>query len=362
VENRDCRPGRRAALLLALLLALPGADTCEPREPPARPHPCWREPPGGPLIGFGDGLPMVFWNDPSVRRDGDRYRMWLSGGDLRQDPDALAVAIYEATSPDGVAWTLDPEPRLRPAGGRAWDSLRTETPEVLRVGDTYHLYYSGCTGTCETGVYAIGHATSSDGVHFRRDPANPVIRGHDDTSRWGHSTAAEPAAVVRPSDGRILLYFVGIRSHADTGRTEFGILAAVSDDGSRFRVVVDEDGEPLPVVRLAAEDPPEWAGVSHPGTFADPSGRIHLFHSVVTHASPFRTVRIDHRVSDDGLAFREVERGVVVRRRWHDHMVHAPSPLLEGGGLRLYFAGFIDLSRPRFRAGIGLAVRRPECP
>ncbi len=58
-----------------------------------------------------------------------------------------------------------------------WDATIRERGWILRVGDTYHLWYTGYDGTRE-GLKTLGYATSNDGLRWQRHPHNPVYREH----------------------------------------------------------------------------------------------------------------------------------------------------------------------------------------
>src|SRR5687767_7318954 len=52
-----------------------------------------------PVINFGHTIPRAVWNDPCVIKEGNTYRMWLSGGGTDGK-----VRIFEARSNDGEEW------------------------------------------------------------------------------------------------------------------------------------------------------------------------------------------------------------------------------------------------------------------
>ncbi|ROR32067.1 hypothetical protein [Inmirania thermothiophila] len=337
---------------------------------PLPPTSCCTESGLNPVIGFGTLFPRAFWNDPSVRREDGQYRMWLTAGDPLSSP--IRVAVYEATSPDGLAWTIDPVEQFSPTGKPGdFDELRTETPEVVLHAGTYHLYYSGCTqddtNGCENGVYAIGHATSTDGEHWVRDPANPVVTAQTDPGKWGFFTAAEPGVIYHPGRGEFLLYHVGIRIDAD-GKPEAAILLARSPDGSSFTHVTDAAGDRRAVVRLGSGYPATFGGVTQPDPVLDGAGRVHLFYTVVSDFDSFSTHSLVHAVSDDGVDFTEVERDILPAGRgdWKEASGgRAASVLLENGRFLLWFQGNRALStigQPDFRAGIGFATSPVDCP
>ncbi len=328
------------------------------------PRDCWRETAGNPIIAFGRVFANAFWNDPTVLAVPGGFRMWLSAGDLYASP--IRVAVYEARSEDGLTWDIDPVPRLAPTGEpRDFDGLRVETPEVVQAEGRFHLYYSGCSARCEEGVYAIGHAISFDGVTWTRDPANPVLAPQPDPGRWGAYTAVEPGVLYEPSSRRYLLYHVGARTDPATARTELAILLATSPDGSTFTPLLDRHGERVPVLRLPDGYPDTYAGVTQPDPFLGADGRIHLFYTVVATLEPFTTHAMAHAVSRDGIHFVEIEREILPRGRqdWkHASGGRAPSVLETPAGLRLWFQGNSDLTRPGFQAGIGHARRAAQCP
>lgn len=76
-----------------------------------------------------------------------------------------------------VAWTPMPgNPVFQGAGGDAWDRKIRERGFILAEGGAYHLWYTGYNDD-RSPTRLLGHATSPDGLHWSRDPANPVFRG-----------------------------------------------------------------------------------------------------------------------------------------------------------------------------------------
>ncbi len=58
-----------------------------------------------------------------------------------------------------------------------WDAKIRERGWILRDGNRWHLWYTGYDGTRE-GKRMLGHATSSDGISWTRDPKNPLYSDH----------------------------------------------------------------------------------------------------------------------------------------------------------------------------------------
>jgi len=102
-------------------------------------------------------------------------------------------------------WVDDPtDPVIGSPDPGAWDQDRYPLA-VIVVDGTYHLYFNGQDeDTSFPHGYDIGHATSSDGVSWEMDPANPVLtRGAegewDEDSLWG-------AGVIHDASGFRLWY------------------------------------------------------------------------------------------------------------------------------------------------------------
>jgi sucrose-6-phosphate hydrolase SacC (GH32 family) len=98
-----------------------------------------------------------------------------------------------------IAWQPIPEnPVFTGTGRDTWDRKIRERGYIL-VGDdgTYHLWYTGYAVDRPT-TMSLGHATSRDGVHWTRDPANPIF-----TASW-----VEDMCVVR-HDGTYFMFAEG---------------------------------------------------------------------------------------------------------------------------------------------------------
>lgn len=106
----------------------------------------------------------------SVMRDGSLYRMYYSGG------GGGFSSIGLATSADGLTW-VDQGAVLSKGAGGAWDDDAVWCPIVWKEDSTYHMMYTASDGS----LTKIGHAASSDGASWTKDPANPVFDG---TGTW----------------------------------------------------------------------------------------------------------------------------------------------------------------------------------
>jgi hypothetical protein len=68
-------------------------------------------------------------------------------------------------------------PVFRSEGPGHWDAKIRERGWILCEGNTYHLWFTGYDGTRE-GIKLLGHATSTDGLHWIRSSKNPLVRDH----------------------------------------------------------------------------------------------------------------------------------------------------------------------------------------
>ncbi|GIK38243.1 MAG: hypothetical protein BroJett011_20760 [Chloroflexota bacterium] len=129
----------------------------------------WTKHPGNPILSPGQSWEGSRVIAPSVISDtgAGLYKMWYTGID-----SSGVSRIGYATSPDGVNWTkYSGNPVLNPGAGGSWEDEDVRSPAVLKVNSVYHMWYAGDDGT----TIRIGHATSSDGLNWTKDPANPVL-------------------------------------------------------------------------------------------------------------------------------------------------------------------------------------------
>jgi predicted GH43/DUF377 family glycosyl hydrolase len=180
---------------------------------------------------------VAIWNDPSVLKEGLVYSMWASLG-----AEARGVAIYKLASLNGRTWAVanNGNPVLDPGnqdnGDPDWFGV--ETPAVIKVGGTYHMYYSFLNnGTFP--FYSMAHATSTDGVTWRRHGELTTLTsmiGQPEGNRWGWLTRAEPGVVYL--NNAFYLYYAEARCHAPDCSgvvpSMRGIALAASSDGHHF--------------------------------------------------------------------------------------------------------------------------------
>jgi hypothetical protein len=347
---------RTGALATACLLTVAACGS--PQPPAGASLPAWKEHPGNPILSMAQQVKNMVWNDPSVLKEGPTYRMWLSGGDP-SDMSRIVVQAYHATSADGLTWKVGPQPIVRPGPPGSWDDLRIETPSVVKVGNTYHMYYSGMNaqGAKET-KGSVGHATSADGIHWTKDPANPVIVAQPDRNKWGFYGAGEPAAVYDARTGTIYVYYLGMRISSDGKENgNIGVLLATSKDGSRFSHHVDAKGERKPVLERKVDAfKGAWYGYFTPSALITGDGIFHLFAATLG-PKVAKYDSVVHAESRNGTDFRVVEAPIFVHGRgdWKDEQVQSPTVIEDGGQLKMWFAG--ETRKGGYKYSIGYATR-----
>ena len=146
---------------------------------------------------------------PTVLRGPDGlWRLYYSGAGTKQGVGLL-------TSRDGEHWIPHAgNPVLEPQPG-AWDEQILEQA-VAYLSGRYWLWYSGYRNPlAPTTSIAIGVATSQDGIHWTKHPANPVIKPGP-SGAWNDLSVLAPD-VIEETDGSLLMAAYG-SSHKDIGR------------------------------------------------------------------------------------------------------------------------------------------------
>jgi beta-xylosidase len=133
-----------------------------------------------PAMMFADDsrLGRPYAKDPSVVRFGDSYWMYYSIPPKRSGgPWGIGIA----KSADLGNWTRAGE--MEPVQPIERDGICA--PGARVIGGKVHLFYQNYTASPKD---AICHAVSTDGIHFDRDPSNPVFRP---TGNWNNGRAID---------------------------------------------------------------------------------------------------------------------------------------------------------------------------
>ncbi|MCG8383801.1 MAG: hypothetical protein MJA28_16545 [Gammaproteobacteria bacterium] len=319
---------------------------------------CFIEHPENPIITSGDfsaelSLTQSTWNDPHVIKEGNTYYMYASSDDhFNHD-----IKIYRLSSMDGIQWQPDPaHPVLGKSPGE-WDSQSTETPAVIKLADTYHMFWTGYADYTNVTDFKIGHATSLDGVTWVKDEnflIGPSAPHADPNFEFDQYVVAEPAPVV--FNGMIYLYFSALGINAELGKTQQVIGVITSSDGIHWTapqpaIIPDQSLYPR-------ESPEYYKGYSTPHALVLDQ-QIHLFFDVIrTNEADtlFSQQKIHHAVSANGInGWQQDEKAIIDYRdaAWTEDEVRSPAAYLEGDQLLLWYAGH---SLSPVSLGIGLAT------
>lgn len=126
-----------------------------------------------PIVSYTETFEGTALGDPVVIEEETELRMYYSG--FRMDNiNAIGLATSPKTYPP-TTWTKQGivfEPNPIPG---QWDSGWVRMGNIVKVGLTYYLYYEATPDFGETGTMQIGLATSTDGLTFIRNAANPIL-------------------------------------------------------------------------------------------------------------------------------------------------------------------------------------------
>ncbi|MFK8049341.1 MAG: hypothetical protein AB8B81_13020 [Halioglobus sp.] len=299
------------------------------------------------VIKVGDGFKKMYWGDPTVLKEGDTFRMWFTGGNFK---GLNHVRVYTATSKDGIKWKINTKPVLSEGESGSWDDERTETPSVIKVGKTYHMYYTGFKTGDAISRFNIGHATSKDGIKWKKDRNNPVISNHDDIANWGFYYTGEPGVVFNPKDKLFYLYYGTARANYDYKgknsdlQSTSAIVLATSKNGSKFKLYDrDGDGKQDAVFEPGSyySTAKDFRGYSTPHALIGSDGKFHLFTDAINAKKGWKQAALVHSVSDDGKSFSTVSNDIVTRgnAKWIAREVIGPTVIEEDGEFLMWFGG-----------------------
>lgn len=132
------------------------------------------------LFGLNGGPGFVIYNPNPTSISGQPftfpYAMYF---DAARTVATNFERIGLATSPDGITWSLVGNTPVLEPGPTAWDSAYVFGARIIKAGKTYHMFYTGSNnvggGTTAPYAHGIGHASSTDGINWVKDPDNPIF-------------------------------------------------------------------------------------------------------------------------------------------------------------------------------------------
>lgn len=169
-------------------------------------------------------------------------------------------AIGLATSADGLQWQKHSgNPILSPGQSGDWDDAGLLYCKVLLVDSTYTMWYSGRDGSTSR----IGLATSPDGVIWTKHPTNPVL-DVGSPGQWDAYYVEDPAVLLQNGT-----YYMVYTARPQLSEQQIGL--ATSPDGINWQKYA---GNPVLVGQ------PGWEGPNVTvGSMLFKDGIFHLWYS-----------------------------------------------------------------------------------
>lgn len=164
---------------------------------------------GSQLDIYGISNSIIFYEDSS-------YKMWYAGV-----AEGGKTYIFYATSNNGLTWNKYSNQHVISPGQNSWDGTSVQTGSVIKISDTYYMYYTGFSN--ENSNWGIGLATSNDGINWQKK-AEPILI--DDTG-WDYQKASTSVLYV---NSKYYLFYAGKNPASNNWR----IATAISSDGINF--------------------------------------------------------------------------------------------------------------------------------
>ncbi len=271
----------------------------------------------------------------------DTPQVWvpriLYGGNLFRmwylgGPDAQSKVGY-ATSSDGIHWTKNPNPVLQPGPSGVWDSYQITPGHVVWNGTHYLMWYRGRGTQSDPG--AFGLAVSSDGVSWTKFAGNPVL-----TPSSADVNYLQYPYVIQV--GSTLKMWFTERS----GSSQLSIYYATSQDGIQWT----QQGSPV----LSPSSGWESVSVYSP-TVIYSAGSYQMFYS----GSDGSVARIGYATSNDGITWTRSTDNPIVSQgpstSWDNGDVDNQDAIAFQSTIMLYYSGAHFESGTYTGYSIGLA-------
>lgn len=242
----------------------------------------WTKHASNPLTGYG-------YADPGVWYENETFYIFagsFTGGEFQ------GMRLF--TAPLAAPQTLTDQGEILALGAdTTWDDYWISDPTIVKVGSTYHMWYSGCDGTGVTGV-KIGHATASAITGpWTKDGSNPVFSkasngtnepsvNHDGSTFHMYYTYATSGSATDVGGGGTAN--IGYATSADgTSWTDVGAVKTggyqdqfqiQDDDNDLWHVFLNTDGGAgnAPMYQFTYVQPATWGTLSSNGTIQKGAG------------------------------------------------------------------------------------------
>jgi len=351
------QPHRRAFLQQTTAAAAAGMLIPQaPAAPTSFTVHAWQRDARNPILppsakGFDVGCCM----NPFVLRQGDDYWLFYAGADA-QGRRRICLAV--APVADLTAWKRHgPLFDLGKAG--SFDETWCVLPCLHRVGNRWHLYYTGRSADKGTGLQAfrgIGLAVSDDLRTWKKHSDEPVLLG-DGFPDWPDNKGIAGGARILEVPGAEGKVRYRMHYTLATGKPS----KKLAEDQAKQAVIAHSDDgltwtDKRVLLRPRPDVPYENAGVIALNVWKTRT-RYRAIYAAI--GSKFGAYSICEAVSADGLTWERGEPGANLALApagtgWESKMTEYPHVVEENGKLRLFYCG-----NGYGATGIGTALAEP---
>ena len=172
-----------------------------------------------------------------------------------------------------------------------WDSDTVRGPDVVKLDDTtYHMWYYSDAGM--GGMEKIGHATSTDGLTWTKDSANPVLVPGD-TGAWDDGGVLHPSVVYDSDTSTFHMWYIGYSgSVRQVGH-------ATSSDGATW---TKDENNPV----MSPGDAAAWDNSAIHSVDVIANGSFYEMWYAASSDYDFST-KIGYAYSNDGVTWQKLE-------------------------------------------------------
>jgi predicted GH43/DUF377 family glycosyl hydrolase len=278
--------------------------------------------------------------NPFVLRRGDEYWLYYAGGD-KANKRRICLAIAKV---DDLSKWERKGPLFDVGGKGSFDETWCVLPCVHRVGEKWHLYYTGRSaksGVGLQGFYGMGLAVSDDLLNWKKHSADPIMTGDGFPQFPGNVGIAGGGRIIEipQASGPPLL-----RMHytLPTGTPSKDLKV---DQAKHSVIAHSTDGITWTDKRLVL-GPRLDAEYENAATIAlnvwKTKTRWRAIYAGI--GTKFGAYSICEAVSDDGLVWERGAPGENLAlapqgKGWESKMTEYPNVIQEGDNLRLFYCG-----------------------
>ncbi len=227
--------------------------------------------------------------------------------------NALASPLHEQV------WVRDSDgPVISLGEPGAFDDTHLFAPCVMEEKGTFTLYYSGSTNDVANRVFQMGRATSTDGIHFTKDPEPIFAFGDGKHSILTPTLLRNPDGSVLRESGKLRLWFAATDFVSGTGAHT--LHEATSEDG----------------ITWSAPSSAQFDGIYAP-TIIKEGNLYHMWYSDVS-ADPWI---VRHAQSPDGRTWAKTETPcIVIDQPWEKERLFYPAVIKHGDTWVMWYGAY----------------------